>query len=719
MVNRIKYFGLAVCLSFMASGLSAAVVRTTLPEVGKILKTASPGDTVMVAAGTYTDLQLKWRAEGSAEAPVVVMAEQPGSVVISGTSTLKIYGRHLTVASFLFMDGKPVRSKGALVEFRNGDDLAEDCRMTDCVIDNYNAPRRDFPSSYVHLYGRRNRLDHCSFTGKKSLGVTVTVMLNYTECLDNHHSIDHNYFGYRPVYGSNGAETIRVGTSQQCMENSRTVISGNFFDRCNGEVEVISIKSCENVIKDNVLYECEGVLALRHGDRNLAEGNMFIGNGVRNTGGVRIVGEEQIVRGNTFYALAGSRFFSALALMNAVPNSLPNRYMQVKNCVIEENEFINCAAIEFGTGADYERTLAPADIVFRKNYIANKTLSAPYILLSDDSGLHFKDNIAVLADGAKLPKGFKSSRKQPRMVPCSGDFRSGKGASWKPVGGAAVTAIEKVVEVADESQLREAVANALAGTTVVLTSAEYGMTEGLKISVPMTIKAAEGVNPELRYMGRKSENFITVCNGGQLDIHGICFNGVLAPGRSIAKAGIATATEMIEDYNLTVVGCTFRNFGESGFVPIRGTAGTFAQKVEVRGCHFEALSGDGIYFAAELDDKGRYNADDVIIEDCTFERILGLPVNIYRGGSDESTAGPYVYVRGCRFNDCTNKVRGSVIRIIGAQILHIENCSFVDSGRGGYCVRLDEAPWEDVVLKGLTFRNSGGVLSNGTFEIQD
>ena len=118
-----------------------------------------------------------------------------------------------------------------------------------------------------------------------------------------------------------------------------------------------------------------------------------------------------------------------------------------------------------------------------------------------------------------------------------------------------------------------------------------------------------------------------------------------------------------------------------------------------------------------MDDKGRYNADDLIIEDCTFERILGLPVNIYRGGSDESTAGPYVYVRNCSFHDCCNKVRGSVIRIIGAQILEITGCDFIDSGRGGYSIRLDDAPWEKIILSDLKFENSGRILSNRKFDI--
>ena len=210
---------------------------------------------------------------------------------------------------------------------------------------------------------------------------------------------------------------------------------------------------------------------------------------------------------------------------------------------------------------------------------------------------------------------------------------------------------------------------------------------------------------------------ITIADGADLTVSGITFNGVLASGRSSAKGGISTAEDMLDVYRLTVDGCTFINYGESGFIPVKGTKGTFADTVIIRNSHFEALSGDAINYAGELEDKGRYSADDIIIENCTFERILGLPVNIARNGSDESTAGPYVYVRNCRFNDCCNKVRGSVIRIIGAQILDIEGCSFIDSGRGGYSIRLDDAPWEKITVGNLSFENSGGIMSNRKFDL--
>ena len=121
---------------------------------------------------------------------------------------------------------------------------------------------------------------------------------------------------------------------------------------------------------------------------------------------------------------------------------------------------------------------------------------------------------------------------------------------------------------------------------------------------------------------------------------------------------------------------------------------------------------------AEKDDIGRYNADDMLIENCSFYRLLGLPINIYRGGSDESTAGPYVTIRHCTFVDCCNKERGSVMRLIGPQVLTVENCNFDNSGRGGATIRLDEATWEKVRIANCNLWNSGRMVTTTAQAIQ-
>jgi poly(beta-D-mannuronate) lyase len=85
--------------------------------------------------------------------------------------------------------------------------------------------------------------------GKSNQGVTMAVRLDSAESQENRHRVDYNYFGPRPVLGSNGGETLRIGTSQYSLTNSFTTVENNYFDRCDGEVEIISSKSGGNTFR--------------------------------------------------------------------------------------------------------------------------------------------------------------------------------------------------------------------------------------------------------------------------------------------------------------------------------------------------------------------------------------------------------------------------------------------------------------------------------------
>lgn len=711
-MNRMKLkYLLGVLAVALASQAAAEEFRATLPEVAAVLRKAKAGDRIVVADGDYCDLELKWRGAGAEGAPVRIEAATPGGVKIGGASTLRLAGRWLEVAGFDFRGG--TAPKGAVVEFRCGQDVADDCRLTDCVIDGYNPARRDIAYSYVILYGRRNRVDHCTFAGKLNLGVTLIVMLNEERSQQNFHRIDHNHFAPRPVYGSNGAETIRVGTSQQAYKSSNTLIEENLFERCDGEVEVVSIKSSDNVIRRNVFLESQGVLALRHGDRNAAEENLFVGNGIRNTGGIRIVNAGHRVVGNTLVGIAGERFFSALAVMNAVPNSLPNRYCLVEDVEIADNTFVDCSNIEFGTGRDLERTLAPERVVFERNTIVNSKLTEPFIAVDRTDGFTFRGNKVAL--GAKCKSdGFRNVKAEYPALPSEAEMRADRGAARYRPAAEVPGASDKVYTVHAGEDLPAVVEQAEPGATVVLADAggDYPVSRAMTVRVPLTIRSAgDGARPVVRFNGTKGDNMLTIADGGELRIEGIAFSGELEDGKALAKAGISTAADMIRPYNLFIDNCEFADFGEGGFFAVKGTQSTFAGRVEIRNSLFRNLSGDAIHYAAERDDKGRYNADDMLIENCSFFCILGLPVNIYRGGSDESTAGPYVFIRSCNFEDCCNKERGSVVRLVGPQVLEISGCNFSDSGRGGCAIRLDEATWEKVSIADCNLWNSGRILS--------
>lgn len=678
---------------------------TSLPGVADCLKKAVAGDRVIIEAGTYRDIDLKWKAVATKQAPITIEAK-PGTVLVTGRSSLVMGGKFLVVSGLEFRNGTP--SRRSVVEFAGGKDYAQDCSLTRCVIDNYNTDDRSQAKNYVYMSGQRNRVDHCELLRKYNLGVTLLVNLNGASNLNNHHQIDHNYFGPREVYGSNGAETMRIGTSQQSYETSATVVCDNLFDRCSGEVEVISIKSCDNIVRGNYFWECEGVVALRHGKRNLVENNTFVGNGKRNTGGVRVVDSDHVIRNNTFVTLAGKRFFSALGVMNAVPNSLPNRYVQVSDITITDNVYIDCTNLEFGTGADAERTSAPRSIDFKRNRLFVTDGHVPFMMVDKASEVRFADN-RINKNLEGLPAGVKIAKMKLPTVPTYLQMVS------RTIGQLSQTAkadkvMARSVVVAKDADLSQMMSQAEDGDVFVLQGDEYKLMKTVLVQKDVTIRSASG-KTLLRSVGTSVPHLMTVGNGGSLYVEGLVFDGRLEPGGSSPETGISTAKTMTTPYKLKVNNCKFINFGESGCAAIRGQKSTFADSLVVTGCLIADCSGGGVDFASEKDDKGRYNAENILIENCEFRRLLGTPVNVYRGGSDESTAGPYVTVRNCSFDDCCNKQRGSVLRLMGPQYLRVSDCLFFNSGRGGVSVRLDETSWEDVVIERCKFENAGSVLA--------
>ena len=671
-IMRFRLMMMTILTSAAATAVSAGTVTVSLPDAGAAIAAARPGDEILISDGEWSDISLKWKAPGF---PLCVRALNPGNVRISGNSSLRISGDSLTIGGLDFRHASI--AKGGIIEFRNGRDVANACRLTNCVIDSCNPSSRVMAGNYIVMHGKGNRVDHCSLTGKFNLGVTLLVNLNDARSIANNHRIDHNYFGPRPVSGSNGAETMRIGTSQQAYETSGTIVENNLFERCNGEVEIISVKSSDNIVRDNTFFECEGVVALRHGKRNKVTGNHFYGNSRQNTGGVRVVDEGHEISGNTFDGLAGGRFFSALALMNSVPNSLPNRYVRVSNADIHHNTFYNCTNIEFGTGRDMERTEAPADCSFHDNAITPAKGCKPYVFIDPEA--------EVKISGIKKVKS-------PSVTDIS-SIRNGYGAT--------------------RGNITAGIAAALVPDTIRLASGVLLRDETLSITRPTVIlgsDSSEGTT--LRWKGSKSGNFITICNGATLEVHNITFDFALQQGYTTVRNAIATETGMLTPYSLTVDGCRFINSPESGCCAIRGTKGTFADVFTVKNSMFADLSGNGISLADETDDKGVYSADHITISSCSFSHMLGIPVNIYRGGSDESTAGPYVSVLECKFDDCCNRERGSVLRLIGPQKLLVKDCLFDNSGRGGATIRLDETSWEDVKVKNCEWINSGRVISN-------
>jgi poly(beta-D-mannuronate) lyase len=406
-------------LPVAAAGVSAVRgterIVTDAGALKAVLPDLKPGDSVVFRDGTWTDADLVFRGMGTAEAPITLRAQTPGKVVLTGASRLRLAGQHLVVDGLLFQNC--VLQKGqAVVAFRDGDEQpAVHCRLTNSAIIDCNPPDYLTDYKWVSLYGTDNRVDHCRFAGKNHQGTLLVVWLDGQP---NRHRIDHNFFGPRPPHDRNGAETIRVGTSDWSHTRSETVVEDNFFYRCDGEQEIISNKSWHNTYRRNTFVECQGALTLRHGHACLVEGNVFIGRGREKTGGVRIIGNDHRVIGNRFEGLTGDRFYAALSMVLGIPDSPASGYHQVRRAEVAGNTFVDCAHV-FSLGimeGRPEATLPPIDSVIADNRIVRPQpgfFSAAVPL----AGFRIEGNrVAAAPAGLELPAGFVPGDAMPSDV---------------------------------------------------------------------------------------------------------------------------------------------------------------------------------------------------------------------------------------------------------------------------------------------------------------
>ena len=360
----------------------------------------SAGDTIVMKNGTWTNQSISFRAFGTITQPIVLLAETAGSVILTGSSKLSFSGSYIEISGLYFKDG--TLSGSEVVSFRTSSLLfAENCRLTNTAIVNYNLALNTVDSKWVSLYGANNKVDHCSFVNKTNSGTLLVVWL--VNGVTPNHIISDNYFGYRnsnlDSTGAeiNGQEIIRVGDSGTSMTTASVTVEGNFFEHCNGEIETISNKSCGNFFSNNVFFECKGMLTLRHGNFATVEGNYFFGNGISNSGGVRIIGENHKVYNNYFEKLRGTDYRSGICIVRGKLNSLANEYFQVKNALVAFNTFVDCSqAFSINYNSSSSCTMPPIGTVIAHNSVYNTSTSNTNVDLDlADTAMHvtWKNNL--------------------------------------------------------------------------------------------------------------------------------------------------------------------------------------------------------------------------------------------------------------------------------------------------------------------------------------
>lgn len=688
-------------LTFMLSqtGLADTLLVHSQNEFEDAVDDLDPGDTIMLANGEWRDFEILFTGIGTPDQPITLTAETRGEVFITGQSNLRMAGEYLVVSGLVFKDGHTPTN--TVISFRRTrGDLAYHSRVTETVVDRFNNPERHETDYWVMMYGKHNRFDHNHLVGKSNAGVLMAVRLDSEENQENHHRIDHNYFGPRPILGTNGGEILRIGTSHYSRSNSFTVVENNYFDRCNGELEIISNKSGGNTIRGNLFFESRGTLTMRHGDGAVVENNVFLGNRVDHTGGIRVINADQTVRNNYMHGLTGHRFGGALVVMNGVPNSPLNRYDPVDNALIENNSIIDSDHLELGAGSDEERSATPTNSVFRSNLIFNEDGRNIVAVHDDVGGIEFQGNVLNDVDEPTLTEGFVNAALELALAdngllyPADGQFadvgasrdlevldRESTGVSWYPKPGPETRfdTGETITIGPGEDALFDAASGAGNGDIIVLEPGEYIVTKIIVLDRPLTIRATPGTAT----IEFERTALFEIAEGGSLKLSGVTISGRAAPDISGNSAIRTTRYSMLDNYALVVEDSTIQdldiNYSFNFFTVARHT---FADRIEISDSVFRNITGHVLTLAQETDDLGLYNGEYISITGSTFQNIEGALADIYRGGTDESTFGPHFELRSSSLDTVGNGFRNksaASIRLLGVQATGIFDNSFVDS----------------------------------------
>ena len=407
----------------LALPLAAAEISvSSARELEAAARAAAPGDHLILREGTYTDQEFRFFSAGTADRPITLRAQTPGKVVLSGSSTLRIGGSHLIVDGLVFQ-GIALASGHILRIGSDDEDKTSHVRITNCAFINNNPPDAATRYMWLSAYGTHHRIHHNYFAGQNHLGVTLVVWPKVDR--SSHILIDRNHFAGRPAGSGNGFETIRLGTSQVQSASARITVEHNLFEETDGEIEIISNKTCDNIIRNNTFRNAGGTITLRHGRRAVVEANYFDGQGKASSGGIRVIGPGHIIRRNFFHNL-GNNGQAVIALITAQSDFDPagknnNGYEAVHDVLIEGNTLVTATGPLLRLDGLYKnralQDVRPRNVTITGNTFYNP--AAPIFDGVEGEGFVWSANTAIGPSiGTIHPRGMEHvAHGQPAPMP--------------------------------------------------------------------------------------------------------------------------------------------------------------------------------------------------------------------------------------------------------------------------------------------------------------
>lgn len=342
------------------------------------------GDVVQVNSGTYGAINKTLESSIADDAtakssPILVYAVSPGGVVINAPSKIILSGRGITLAGLDFNANSGIMTNSSyILATASGSRYMKfsNIRFNGCAAGaTY--------GNWIYLQGFYHTVEFCSFQERPDTipAPLISIMPNISEgdvTVPRLHRISYCYFGPRYVGTVNGFETIRIGVGDAQTFDMQVTIEHNLFYRSiwrtdlssGGEPEIISNKTKNNKILYNTFLESQGGICLRSGDGATVEGNFIFGAGtlsgtnitlgttLASQNGIRVIGQNHVIRNNYIENITGTDIHAALCVMSGESDYYPGNpatgatnsgsYAPAHNAQIYNNTFVNCYEINLG-----------------------------------------------------------------------------------------------------------------------------------------------------------------------------------------------------------------------------------------------------------------------------------------------------------------------------------------------------------------------------------
>ena len=397
---------LLLVINFSASAQSNIVI-SDIENLKDAINSASPGDTITVIKGSYDyEGSITITNKGSVENPIIIKAEEILGVELTGETYFDF-----RQCEFMILEGFNFTSKDVTAVKLQA---CNNIRLTK----NRFALEETESLKWVLVGGiwndpnalsHHNRIDHNLFENKFMPGnfLILDGTPEPTYLSSQYDRIDHNHFKINSPRVENEKESIRVGWSELSESSGFTVVEHNLFEDCDGDPEIISVKTCDDTIRYNTFIRCAGTLSLRHGNRSSVYSNFFLGEGKSGTGGIRLYGDDHLIYNNYFEGLTGTTWDAPITLTNGDYDGGANlsKHFRINRAIVVHNTLINNSHnIEIGFTNNGKYGKPPREVVIADNIVVADTneivklYSEPITFTWENNLFWTEDNAIIGAD---------------------------------------------------------------------------------------------------------------------------------------------------------------------------------------------------------------------------------------------------------------------------------------------------------------------------------